>query len=73
MTTNDFKILLDKAKLSKKDFSKLTSIAYGTIGNWNDDTRPIPSWVESWLENYIKAKDIETVANILKPYIKEDK
>ena len=63
MTKVDFTKVLDSLHLSKKEFAKLSNIAYNTVNNWNDETKPIPSWVESWLENYIKAKSYEDVKN----------
>ena len=63
MTTEEFKDKLDKANLSKKQFSDITGISYGTIGNWHDENRPMPSWVDSWLDNYIKAKSYIDIKN----------
>ena len=66
MTTEEFKELLDKAALTKKQFSDITGISYGTIGNWHDENRPIPSWVESWIKNYIYKKKFENIKNMIK-------
>jgi len=56
------KILKD-INISKKEFADLSDISYNTVNNWNDDNRPVPSWVESWLYNFIKAKSYEEVKN----------
>lgn len=69
MTTEEFKDWLDKAGLTKKQFSDITGISYGTIGNWHDENRPIPSWVDSWLENYIDKKKYDHIKNIIKDEI----
>jgi len=29
--------------------------------NWNDKNRSVPPWIESWLNNYIKAKSYTDV------------
>ena len=71
MNYNEFEILLKKAELTKKEFAKLVDMNYVSITNWNKSQK-IPSWVKSWLENYIKAKDMDTIANMIKPYIKCD-
>ena len=63
MTKVDFTKVLDSLHLSKKEFAELSNISYNTVNNWNDENKPIPSWVESWLENYIKAKSYEDVKN----------
>lgn len=64
--------ILKDINLTKKEFANLSNISYNTVNNWNDDNRPVPPWVESWLENYKKAKDIDKVAETMKPYIKCD-
>jgi len=72
MKKAEFSQILKEINLTKKEFAKLANISYNTVNNWNDENRPIPSWVKSWLENYIKAKDMDTIANMIKPYIKCD-
>ena len=54
--------LLKKASLSRKDLAEKLNCAQQTINNWGS-TQNIPYWVESWLENYIKAKSYEDVKN----------
>lgn len=71
MEKSKFDMFLKKSNLTRKDFAYLTGIKYPTVGKWNNDTRPIPSWVESWLQNYIKAKNIDKIAEAVKPYIKD--
>lgn len=63
MNKSDFSNILTTLNISKKEFAELSNISYNTVNNWNDDTKPIPSWVESWLENYIKAKSYEDIKN----------
>jgi DNA-binding transcriptional regulator YiaG len=70
MNKIEFTATLNKIGLSKRQFSELSNTPYNTVNNWNDENRPVPSWIESWLENYIKAKDIEKIAEAVKPYIK---
>lgn len=55
MTIVEFEIKLESMQLSKKGFSLLTNLPYQTIMNWKHNGN-VPVWVESWLENYIKAK-----------------
>ena len=52
---------IEDIKLSKKDFADLANISYNTVNNWNDTNKPVPSWVESWLNNYEKAKTYNDV------------
>ena len=67
-----FKKLLEKASLSQKELSGILNTSNQTINNWGSNGRDIPYWVESWLKNYIKAKDMDKVAQAVKPYIKGD-
>lgn len=61
MEKKEFDSILKQNQLSRKDFAELSGIQYTTVGKWNDTDRTIPSWVESWLKNYIKAKSYEDV------------
>lgn len=71
MTKEKFDNHLKDLELSRQEFSNITGIAYSTINNWHDEKKPIPSWVDSWVENYIKAKDMDKVISAIKPHIKE--
>ena len=62
--------ILKEIDLSKKEFANLSNISYNTVNNWNDENRPVPPWVQSWLDNYIKAKDMDKVVEAVKPHIK---
>jgi len=72
MKKETFDNILKLNNLSRKDFAELSGIKYTTVGKWNDDDRPIPAWVKSWLDNYIKAKDMDKVVEAVKPYVKGD-
>ncbi len=72
MLKEDFDKHLKAINFSRKEFANLTGIKYTTVTKWNNTDRPVPPWVESWLQNYIKAKDIDKVAQTMKPYIKCD-
>lgn len=61
--------ILEEIKLSKKEFASLCNISYNTVNNWNDENKPVPPWVSSWLENYIKAKTLDTVVDAIKPHL----
>lgn len=63
--------MLKLSRLSKKELAEKTNLAYSTVNNWGS-SQNIPHWVESWLENYIKAKffdkfleQIENVKNVI--------
>ena len=60
MDTKRLKNLLKIAGLSKKVLAEKTNLAYSTVNNWGS-SQNIPHWVESWLENYIKARCFEKI------------
>lgn len=68
METNEFEKKLENLNLSKKDFAELTNLPYQTIMNWKRSDS-VPKWVKSWLENYIKAKDLDRVADAVAPIL----
>ena len=72
MKKSKFDKILKDINLTRQEFANLTNLTYGAVSNWHDEKKPIPGWVESWLENYIKAKDMDKVAQAVKPYIKAD-
>ena len=60
MDNKRLKDLLKSAELSKKALAEKTNLAYSTVNNWGS-SQNIPHWVESWLENYIKARCFEKI------------
>ena len=50
--THDFDEALKNIGLSRQDFCNITGLAYSSVSNWNDEKKPIPSWVDSWIQNY---------------------
>ena len=60
MDNKRLKDLLKSAELSKKALAEKTNLAYSTVNNWGS-SQNIPRWVESWLENYIKARCFEKI------------
>ncbi|QKG29180.1 XRE family transcriptional regulator [Campylobacter sp. RM16187] len=62
MDINKFEEVLKSINLNKKDFAEMTGLAYQTIINWGS-TNKVPSWVDTWLDNYIKAKSYEEIKN----------
>jgi predicted XRE-type DNA-binding protein len=69
MTKENLKELLKQAELNKKELSEILGIAQQTVNCWGT-TQNMPYWLESWLKNYIKAKDMDKVVEAVKPHIK---
>lgn len=69
MTKKEFDDKLEENGLTRQAFAQLTGVAFGSVTNWHDERKPIPSWVPSWLQNYTKSKALDAVSNAVKPYI----
>lgn len=54
--------------LSRQDFCNITGLAYSSVSNWNDKDKPIPTWVNSWLENYQKGKELDFLLELIEKY-----
>ena len=63
MDWNEFKSKLQKANLNIELFAQMMGKSKSSIYSWS--SRGIPDWVESWLDNYIKAKNCEYSLNEL--------
>lgn len=68
MNYKEFEELLKNANINKKEFSELADLSYQTVMNWNN-TNNVPKWVKSWIENYCKAKDLESIVKTVQPHI----
>ncbi len=64
MDRKKFKELLKIADLSTAEFAGKLDMVYGTVNNWGNKSQSVPSWVESWLINYIKAKHFDDAKKI---------
>ena len=63
LANEDFKRLLKKAELNKKDLAEILETSYHVVNNCGTNGRVYPYWVKTWLENYIKAKSYEDIKN----------
>lgn len=63
MTIEEFNRQLETAGLRKKDFAKKTGMSYGTVTNWGQVNKPVPSWAESWLSLYMENKKVKQIVS----------
>ena len=70
MNYETFELKLEESKINKKVFAELTALPYQTVMNWKRNDS-VPSWVESWLHNYKKAKISDDIIEAVKPFVKE--
>lgn len=65
MNIQDFESTLKRLDLSKADFAKMVGAVYNGVINWNVRGQT-PKWVQSWLENYEKARKFDKIKELLK-------
>ncbi len=65
MNKTEFSKLLKTANINQKEFATLSKLATSTVNNWNDKNKPIPDWVQSWLENYIGKKKFDDIQALI--------
>lgn len=63
MKKDEFDDTLKKIGMSRQEFADITNLSYGAVSNWHDEKKPVPGWVDSWLDNYIKAKSYIDIKN----------
>jgi len=56
--------LLKTAGLKKKELSEMFQMSQSAVNNWGA-SKEIPYWLESWLENYIKASKYDVIQDLL--------
>ncbi len=65
MDFQTFKETLKKSGLTIKEFAKMCGLNPNSIsGNWKREDK-VPQWVETWLNNYIKAKTLDNVKDVI--------
>ncbi len=70
MTIETFESKLKMLKLKKKEFAAMVNAGYTGVVGWN--TRgSTPEWVDSWLENYEKARKYDEISQIVKDKLQE--
>ena len=63
MKKDEFDNILKKIGMTRQEFADKTNLSYGAVSNWHDEKKPVPGWVDSWLDNYIKAKSYIDIKN----------
>jgi len=61
MNYSEFSAKLDEMGLSKKDFAAMVGRSHNSVINWSQ-AGDLPAWVDSWIENYRKARLLDEIA-----------
>lgn len=65
MDYQTFKDKLKECKLTIKEFANITGLNEKSIsGNWKK-ANEVPKWVKPFIDNYIKAKTLENVKDVI--------
>ncbi|EAH5523997.1 hypothetical protein APO71_02810 [Campylobacter coli] len=70
MLKREFDEKIKSLGLTRQDFCNITGLAYSSVSNWNDNNKPIPIWVDTWLINYEKSLALDELLNIIEKYKK---
>ncbi|EAI9114258.1 hypothetical protein CXK28_08230, partial [Campylobacter coli] len=70
MLKREFDEKIKSLGLTRQDFCNITGLAYSSVSNWNDNNKPIPIWVDTWLLNYEKSLALDELLNIIEKYKK---
>ncbi|EJE1648406.1 hypothetical protein ACWU0V_000303 [Campylobacter coli] len=70
MLKREFDEKIKSLGLTRQDFCNMTGLAYSSVSNWNDNNKPIPIWVDTWLLNYEKSLALDELLNIIEKYKK---
>lgn len=66
MNKIEFDSFMDKLELNKKELADLLNLPYNTINGWNGETKPYPSWLNSWFVHYEKSNRYEKIKELTK-------
>ena len=66
-TYDEFKKTLKKCDLTIKKFANMCGLHFTTISTTWKSKNEVPKWVETWLNNYIKAKTLDNVKDVICP------
>ncbi|HEH5086449.1 TPA: hypothetical protein SG769_000677 [Campylobacter coli] len=73
MLKREFDEKIKSLGLTRQDFCNITGLAYSSVSNWNDNNKPIPIWVDTWLLNYEKSLALDELLKILEKYKNKEK
>lgn len=71
MTIENFERQLKDLNLKKKEFAAMVNAGYTGVVGWNS-RGSTPDWVDSWLENYAKAKKYDEIRRIIEHKLEAD-
>ncbi len=65
MDFKSFKATLKKCGLTIKEFANMCGLNPNSISTSWKAKNEVPQWVETWLHNYIKAKTLDNVKDVI--------
>ena len=68
MDKTEFKNKLEACGLKKADFASILGLGYSTVNNWGTSSE-FPRWVETWLDNFLLARQARQSHNNPSPQV----
>ena len=65
MNYQEFKNKLKECKLTIKEFANICGLNEKSIPSKWKPKNEVPKWAETWLDNYIKAKTLENLKDVI--------
>lgn len=65
MTEEDLKTFLKQEKMTLQDLANLTNTPLATVQKWGKSSK-VPSWIEPFIGNYYKSKELDELKSALK-------
>ena len=65
MNYDEFRQMLKKCNLTIKEFANMCGLNPNTIPTTWKSKNEVPKWVKTWLDNYIKAKTLDNVKDVI--------
>ena len=65
MDYQTFKSRLKECGLTIKEFAEICGIHHTTISTTWKSKNETPRWVDTWLDNYLKAKTLDNVKDVI--------
>lgn len=68
MTKQEFVTKLKDLNLSVADFAEMVGLHPASVRSFNDEKRPVPDWIDSWMQNYEKARALDELLALIEKF-----
>jgi hypothetical protein len=68
MTKQEFTMKLKELNLSVAEFSDIVKLHPASVRSFNDEKRPVPEWIDSWLKYYEKSMAFDELLAVMEKF-----